>query len=208
MQIAEIFDKAIRHGASLKDCANAVHFEGTTMISRFLRLLRLVPELKLLVDWGDSGITLGFWASQELARLQADDQVIAGKLILQNQLTKKEVEKVVRLKLKTNCSISECIDQILRLRPKVITKNVYLGAVTSDNLQSHLRKISQNERDLLLKRTLQNSLPQLDNYACRLGYERFLIVGDNEVEKILDSINEGFESFINLALEENISKDV
>lgn len=207
MQIAEIFDKAIQHGATLKDCANAVYFDGTSMISRFLRLLRLVPELKLLVDWGQSGVTMGFTASHELARLEADDQIIASRLILQNQLTKKEVEKVVRLKLKTNCSVNECIDQILRLRPKVVKKNVYLGAVTFDKLQAYLLRVSQNERDLLLKQALQSRLPQLENYVCRLSSERFLIVGGDEVEKILDSIDEGFESFVNLALERNISKD-
>jgi len=208
MQIAEIFDKAIQHGATPKDCAKAVHFDGISMISRFLRLLKLVPELSLLVDWGESGVTIGFTASHELARLGADDQIIASRLILENQLTKKEVERVVRLKLKTNRPVNKCVDQILRLRPKVIKKNVYLGAIISVKLQSHLLRLSQHERDLLLKRVLQSLLPQLENYFCRLGSERVLIVGGDEVERILDSIDGGFESFINSALGSSIPKDV
>ena len=46
LKVAELFDKAIKHGAKKRDCAISVHFDGTSMVSRFLKLLDLSTRKK------------------------------------------------------------------------------------------------------------------------------------------------------------------
>lgn len=38
LKVAEMFDRAVKHGATIRDCADFVHFDGTAMVSRFFEI--------------------------------------------------------------------------------------------------------------------------------------------------------------------------
>ncbi len=58
-EVAELFARAISKGATLAECAAAASLEGTTWVSRFLRLLKLPSTVTHLVDWGGGSGTIG-----------------------------------------------------------------------------------------------------------------------------------------------------
>ncbi len=197
VKVAELFDKAIKHGATKRDCANFVHFDDTGMVSRFLKLLVLVPDIKLLVDWGKSGTTIGFTTAVEIGRLDKEIQPLIAKLLLKHQLISKEVRMVIRLYFQNKNNFETCVEQVLRLRPTITTRQVYIGAILSSKLSDSLREMTQDDRNDLFKTVLKRYLPNIQNCGNRLSEERFLVVGGKIVSKELDSLEGGFEKFIN-----------
>ena len=53
-EVARSFQAALDAGSTLADLAALVHFDGTSMVSRFLRLLRLPGDVLRVVGWGQS----------------------------------------------------------------------------------------------------------------------------------------------------------
>ena len=205
VEVAQALGASMEAGSSLRELAAALHLEGTSMVSRFVRLLNLSPEIQHLVDWGESKSTIGFTAASELARLpNRDDQIKVCHAALENQLKSSEVKQIVQLQLRLKRSVSESIDQVLRQRRRVERLHIFIGAVTSEKVISKLRALRQNQRDELLQKVLQERYPKLADFASRLGAERFTITGDDSVAAALSSDSQDFESTINTALSREI----
>src|SRR4051812_32508704 len=99
VEVATIFTKIIAAGGSLSDCARAARFEGTTMVARFLRLLKLPEAVRHLVDWGSTPGNIGLSSGAELARLEnaaEEEEVVRG--VLTYRLSGSEVRQVVQLR--------------------------------------------------------------------------------------------------------------
>jgi len=199
-EVGELFHKAITAGASLQDCARFVNLAGPTMVTRFVRLLRLLPDVRDLVDWGQTGATLAFASAWELAELDQTDQEFAAREVMANQLKKEEVRQLVQLRERSGREISECLAEVLRMRPRVERLHVFIGAV-NEELRQSIGRLRQSERDGLLKATLQEVYGPLPKTSGRLGTERFTILTDEHGAARLGRDKEyPFEAAINAAL--------
>ena len=207
LEVAETLKVSIDAGAKLSDLASALHLDGTSMVTRFLRLLELSPQVRDWVDWGESGSTIGFTAASELPRLaDSEEQNQLGRAALENQLKSSEVKEIVQLRRRSTRLVGECIDEIIRMRPHVEKLHLFIGAIISPQMRAFLRGRTQNERDELLRSGIAERYPSMRNFSSRLGVERFTISGGEAVSSILRGTTEDFESAINSVLGRKITE--
>ncbi len=208
IEVAGLFEKAITAGASLRTCACAVGFKGTTMVSKFLRLLRLRSDLHHLIGWGQSGASISFTAASEIARLNEDEQEEAFAAAISNQMTKMEVLHMIQLRLRSHRGVSICATDIVRMRPRVTKVHVFLGAVTDAGTRRGLATLKQGERDAILASVLAEIYGSLPKVSGRLGVERFTIVANEEsAARLKEARGPDFEVAINRALSTKVSAE-
>lgn len=207
IEVAETLKISIDAGSKLSDLANALHLDGTSMVTRFLRLLELSPQVQHWVDWGESGSTIGFTAAFELSRLaDPDEQSQLGRAALENQLKSSEVREIVQLRRRSERSLAECVEEIMRMRPHVEKLHLFIGAIIPQELRAALRARTQSERDKLLRSAVVERYPNLRQFSSRLGVERFTLSGGDAVSRILRGTSEDFESAINSVLSRKITE--
>lgn len=201
IEAASLFRKAIAAGSSLSDCANAVQLEGPTWIGRFIKLLDLPPEAFHLVDWGRKRGSITFTAASEVARLpDLEDQQRAIEATLTHDLSSSEVRQLVQLRTRSRKAIDNCVAQVLKMRPQVEVRQMFVGAVTSSKLRDYLRTIPQHQRDDCLVRVCQEQLRHL-NISGHLGIERFTLLGGKDFGNFLSRSKNVLEQQINQGLE-------
>ncbi len=194
-EVAAIFQRAINRGATKEDCARLVHFSGTSMVGRFLALLNLEKDIRHSVDWGASNnVSLGFSSAYELSRLPEEDQKKGFIAVLENRLNKSEVQQIVELRRKS-FSIEDCIEQVLKFRPKIERQFVVLGRLSDPGVIRELRRLQQSRRDEILNEVLKELCPASTKAAGRLGGDRFSLVGDRNLSDIVHSY-EDFECLL------------
>lgn len=201
VEVAELFNKAILAGASTMECARFVNLTGPSMISRFLRLMKLSPEIRHLVDWGQTGATMSFETAWRLADLNKDEQEAAATPAMANQMSKDEVNQVLQIKKRSRRHVLECINEVLGMRANVVKKYVFIGAVIGDALKQYLVQLRQIQRDELLIGILIDHYGDLPNVSARLGLERFTIVTNEEgATRLNEGKQADFETIINKSL--------
>jgi hypothetical protein len=206
VEVAEAVQAAVDAGTTLQEVAEFLHLEGTSVLTKFVRLLRLSPDVRHLVDWGKSESTVGFTAASEIARLaDHDGQMQLCQAGLQQQLGSAEMKQILQLHQRSHRPIADCVTEILRLRPRVQRIHVLLGAVTSPDVRQRLAALTQANRDTVLRSAVKSAFPRLEKYGCRLGSERFTITGDEEVSAELTKDGKDFEAAINVALADAVS---
>ena len=199
VEVAVLFQRMTSNGAGLKECADLVQFEGTTMVGRFLKLLQLEPELQHLVDWGQTGSTLAFTAAVELSKLERDEQRAAVRAILENGLKSQEVKQLVQLRRRSGKPLDTCVEEIVRLRPQVERRHVIIGLITEPSVVTALESLAQRERDELFQSVLKEQFGLRAGFSCRLGATRFTITADEATgDKVLE--DRDFEDSINSAI--------
>jgi hypothetical protein len=207
VEAATLFEKAITAGASPQECARTAGFKGSTMIPKFLRLLRLNSNLHHLIGWGQSGASISFIAASEIGRLNEDERAEAFDVAIGNQMTKMEVLHMIQLRIRSRRRITACADDIVRMRPTVTRVHVFLGAVTDESTRQNLAKLRQSERDQLLASVLTDTYGVLRKTSGRLGIERFTIVTDEQgAARLKRGGGPGFEVAINQSLSTKVSK--
>lgn len=200
VEVALLFEKAINGGNSLADIAAAVQLDGTSWVNRFLSLLKLSPEVRHLVDWGRSGATLAFTAAVELARLGgAGDQQIAAQATLEHRLSSSEVRQLVQARIRSGKPMAECVRAVLKMRPVVETRHVFIGAVLEEDLKTLLKHMAQKERDALLTQVISKTYP-LMKVSGRLGVDRFTLVGGPDLGAVIKVHKNKMEGEFNMQL--------
>jgi len=204
VEVAEAVQTAVDAGSSLRELAEFLHLEGTSVLTKFVRLLNLSPAVRHMVDWGKSDSTIGFTAASEVARLDDhDEQIQLCRAILQHRLGSTEMKQVLQLHNRFGKSLDDSIAEILKLRPNVERIHVYIGAVDSPELRKLLAGLTQAERDTALRDAIRRGYPALRKFGCRQGAERFTITGDEGVAAGLGGTE--FETAINNALAEIVT---
>lgn len=200
VEVGRRFKKAVDSGASLQECADAVQLKGSSMVSRFMRLLKLNPNIQHVVDWGQSDATISFSSAWKLTQFNSKDQTQACNAILEHQLSSPEVVQLIQLRVRSGKPITECVKGVLRMRPQIERRHVFIGAITSERLRDRLSAMLQQDRDELLTRAVRKRYAALRDFACRLGASRFTIVGGDEVANVLKGNAADFETAINAEL--------
>lgn len=184
-------------GMSGSDIAGMLQLEGTSMLGRFARLRKLSPRVGHLVDWRGSSSSISFSTASEIARLPGPEQEELTHTALQKSMTKNEVVQVVQLRQRARGPVSECIEQVLRMRPRVVYREIFVGAIRDEAARARLEQLTQAERNSLLQRALASSLRSVAPWAGRLGQRFFTIVGGERLARVLNAMEPDFEAEIN-----------
>ena len=201
LEVAQLLAKALATGATRHDCATELGL-GQTQVSTFLKLLDLSVEIQHLADWkGTKNATIPFSTLAELARLAPQDQIQAVNSVLRYGLTWKEVVQIVQIAKRSDTAISECVTDVLNLRPEVVTRHLFVGAITSERLTRQIKAIDQGERDRLFARALSRLVGSSYSAQGRLGESKFTILSDHDLSSLLGTDPDELEKTINELLE-------
>ncbi len=186
IEVASLLHNARHEGASLSDCATAIHLNETGA-SRFLRILNLPQDIQHLIDWGTPQNGIGFSTAVELARLQdVDDQRAVADSILSIGLTSKEVRQVAQLRIRSGRSIGACVKEVLGMRPTIERRYVFIGSVLEQGIADALTELTQAERDSILESGIERL--HLQGASGRLGKRLFTLVGDESFNESMKTV--------------------
>jgi hypothetical protein len=201
VEVSAIFKKVMDSGGSLQECAKAASLQGTTIVTRFLRLQQLPQSVAHLVDWGSGAGTLGFSVAAEIARLaDLSDKEAVANAVLSHKLSGSEVRQVVQIRKRSKRPVDECIDEVLKLRPKIERRYVYVGAITDSRLRARLTGMTQHERDAALGNVIRSVLDGKAPSLAKLGVDRFTLVGAKDVGEVFSTDRDLVERRTNDAL--------
>jgi len=200
VEVASLFAKVTAAGGSLSECARAANLEGTTIVGRFLRLLKLPESLRHLVDWGTGAGTIGFSSGAEIARLHDAEQEELVRGVLTYRLSGSEVRQVVQLRKRSKRAVGECLNEVVGMRPRVEKRYVYIGAVTDAAVKRLLGDMTQQERDQLFGSAIGSVLDTRGLALAKLGLDRFTLVGAAELGETMNKKKDSLEREINDAL--------
>ena len=202
LEVAGIIEKAVDAGTSRKECASALGI-GPTQVGTFLKLLSLGSEIQHLADWrGTKNASVPFSTLAELARLPVNDQKKATEAVLRHDLRWKEVIQLTQIRDRSGLSIEECIESILKLRPQIETRHLFVGAITAAPLRDRLHSISQSDRDALLERILRRLTGPAYGAKGRLSDREFTVLSRHDLPKLLEMTADQIEQIVNDGLED------
>lgn len=188
-----------------KNIRELLMLENDSMILRFERLLELSPDIRYLIDWGQSSSSIAFTSASEIAKLKDfEEQKLLADVIIKERLSKAEVVQIIQTKKRSKKPLSTCIDEAIKLRPQIDRKYVYLGAITDEDLLILLSQMTQLERDRLLERSFTDIIPQTVQWEGRLGTDRFTLVGPEDFADHIQKMTPSFEERINSLLRESM----
>ena len=197
VEVAKLMWKAEKAGEKRREIAARLLLEDSSIIGRFIRLLRLPPDVQQLTGWGSDPATLSFTAGSEIARLEdKQEQLVLATAALANRFNKSEIMQVVQIRKRSGKSIKECIKIVLNQRPIIERRHVIIGSLQSEKLKDSLKEISQLERDALLQSALDRYGPNIQRLGSKLGDRYFLLIGDDRLHAAIMSLPEGFEQAI------------
>lgn len=198
VEVAYGFNDLKMSGMSNNDIAKLVLFKDTSMVHKFLSLTKLNPKIHHLIDWGrQNGCSISFSTAVEMTKLEQNEQEVLCETVLSNCLTKNEVIQIVQIRNRAKKTVAECIEDVLKLRSKIVKKFCYVGMVLDSELRKTLSKSTQIDRDKIFRMALRENLKCGDDWAGHLGVGRFSIVGDAEFDKAIKKLVGGFETQIN-----------
>ena len=209
IEVAKLFRKALDSGASTKMCAQAVGLTGPAMISRFTQLLKLSPKISYMVDWGQSSSMISFASAWRLAELSELEQELVAPQIIANQMNKEEVRQLIQLQKRSQKNINECVNDVLRMRPTITKRYVFLGAIMEASVRMRLGEMRQVERDEMFASVIDELWGKLPNTTIHLGAARFTVATDERgAERFKKDVRPGCssEEAINQALISKVTK--
>jgi len=205
VEVAEAIEISLASGSSIKELASELDVD-TSMLGYFRRLLKLSPEVRYLVDWKKTGkLLLNTETASLIARLSAiEEQQKVAEAFFRNNLAREEVRQIVQLRERSDKTISDCISEVLQMRPNIVKRYILIGAIISEKVREALQGMTQHERDQLLKEALTSSHPELPPWDGKLGVDRFTVIGDEAFGAAVQRLPGGFEQSINTCLEEGV----
>lgn len=203
VEVAQLLETEINAGATIQEISKEILL-NPTMTTRLHRLLNLAPEIQHLVGWeGKPKISPS--TASEIARLKIlKEQEFLANAALENRLSKKEVIQIIEVRNKFNKPIGECVEEIIEMRPRIIRRYLFIGAIYSLELQNKLSKMSQKERDILFDNVVTMNLPDLPSWDGLLGINRFTLIGNEDLNQALSNLPTDFAESINNFLESSI----
>ena len=200
-EVAGLIQKTLCAGTSRKECASTLGI-SPTQVSTFLKLLSLREDIQHLADWrGTKNASIPFSTLAELARLSPSEQMKAAEAVLRHDLKWREVIQLTQISQRSALPIEECIANILKLRPQIDTRHLFVGAVTRHPLRALLHSISQSDRDSLIERTLRRLTGPDYDARGRLSDREFTILSQHALTKLLDMTADQLEQAVNDGLE-------
>ena len=95
--------------------------------------------------------------------------------------------------------MDECVATVLKMRPYVEVRHVFIGSVLRDDIRAWLQRLSQERRNEILRGILKKRFNEL-HATGRLGPERFTLVGGEELGTVVSARKDEFEQQVNAEL--------
>ncbi len=186
IEVGKLLRKTRDSGADDADILKNIKLDNTN-IKRFLKITELPDDLQHLVVWGIGKDAIGFTAAVELSRIQDhEEQRAIARLILAHGLNSKEVRQVVQLRKRSGRSTTDCVTEVVGMRPTFDKRYVFIGAITETSMKKVLEKLTQNMRDSLLQSAIIDL--GVKDATGRLGETIFTIVGGEQFEESMVDI--------------------
>ena len=177
VEVGKLIRQAKDAGVSTEDCAKAINLDKTG-ISRFLRILDLPEDVQHLVSWGARKDSISFSAAAQLVRFKdPEDQRVVVRSILADGLTRKEIEQVAQLRIRSGRRIDKCLKEVLGMRPVIEKRHVFIGMIDDQDLEMTLSGLTQAQRDSILQSGIQAL--GLAEVSGRLGKNILTLVGSH-----------------------------
>jgi hypothetical protein len=202
LEVARLLQKAVAAGSTRAELAEALRLQGTTMIGRFLRLLKLDNQIADMVDWGAAPGRLSLTQAQEIARVDSSHHPRLVDLALENDLSSGELRSVVQRMERAGETPEAATHSIVRMRPEIVRTRVVIGVVEDADLVAHLSSIGQRDRDIALVSALK-SLGRSE-LSGKLTPHRFSVSGPYEDLKSLDA--DSFEAELTEELKQAVAR--
>ena len=203
IEVAELLEKAINAGTTIQEISKEILLDST-MTTRLRRLFNLAPEIQHLVGWGGKSRISTSTASEIACLRTLEEQEFLAKATLEHGLSKREVIQIVEVRNKFSKPIDECVKEIMKMRPRIIRRYLFIGAVKSSEVQNGLSKMSQEERNVLFNKAVTSNYPDLPYWEGLLGIKGFNLIGNEDLNQALSKLSTDFESIINDYLESSI----
>jgi hypothetical protein len=206
LEVGILVRQATLRGSDLKEIAKATQLEGTTQLSRFMKLLELPQDTHHLVDWGRStGGGVGFSTAFEIARLDsADDKRAAMVAAIEHGLSSAEARSLVQLRRRGAKTIADCIAATVKMRPTVEIRRVIIGAVNDPEVRTQLATKTQVERDKLITTWTHQRGLRDPKIVAKLAPDSFTIAGPDALLAPVVSAAESFEAELNTSLAQQL----
>jgi len=203
VEVAELLEKAINAGATIQEISKEILL-NPTMTTRLHRLLNLAPEIQHLVGWEGKPKISPSTASEIACLKTLKEQEFLANATLENRLSKREVIQIIEVRNKFNKPVGECVEEIIEMRPRIIRRYLFIGAIKSSEVRNRLSKMSQKERDILFDNVVTLNLPDLPSWDGLLGTTRFTLIGNEDLNQALSNLPTDFAESINNFLESSI----
>lgn len=199
-QVALALEQAVLAGFSKKQIADFLQLRDTSMVSRFLGILKLPDELAVLVGWGAQA-SLSLSSAHELVRL-SDSSVRAelAKGVVENSLTKSEVVEAVQMLLRSSRSAKEVLDLIVNKRPTIERRFIFVGLFSDPQLTEALRQVEPLVQQDLLERAVRVLCNEGQLVHVRCMPPKFVVVCSKELHDGILSLSDGPEVEITRAI--------
>ncbi len=205
IEVAELLEKATNAGTAIQEISKEILL-SPTMIIRLRRLLKLAPEIRHIVDWKGKPKISPSTASEIACLKTLKEQDFLANATLEHGLSKSEVIQIVEVRRKSSKSVNECVEEIFKMRPRMIRRYLFIGAVKSSEVQDRLSKMPQKERNVLFNNVVTLNLPNLASWDGSLGVNRFTLIGNEDLNETISKLPTDFASSINAHLESIILK--
>lgn len=205
VEVALAFRAAVDSGASVRECAEATSVNDA-MVGRFLSLLHMPVDVRHVVDWGRSKTTVAFSAAFELSRLSNAGDIRAGvEAVLLHGLSSTETRQLVQSKKRSPRSFEECVRAVLKMRPTVEVRHLFVGVVSDERARATLATMTQQERSKVLAALLAGPVAHLQ-CSGRLGSDRITLVGGHELGVAVNEGSDKLEAMLNQLLEKALGQ--
>ena len=154
MEVAYLIEKMIDAGVLKSKLHEYLNVEKSHVNNYYNRMMKLIPEVQNLVDWGASNkAKLGWSSVWHYSRFGVNGQKILYKQHLKYGLIRDEVREAAQLFQRDFGTVQDCINEIISRRPKKTIYNVFAGKISNENSNS-LYSMKQHKLDEILRECL------------------------------------------------------
>lgn len=185
VEVAQLFERASRQGATANAMAEVLHLDASTMIGRFLSLNRLPPSVQRRIGWGKpQGGQLNLTQAQEIARLSTtEDQEVLASAASDNGMSAAELRAVIQLVRNAKDPLSTAVNKTLAQRPQIERRYVTIGQIRSEQLKQALARLDAGARVKAITAVLNR-----DDVSARLEPTHFSITSSQPLGEDADQL--------------------
>jgi len=125
------------------------------MLEQFLKLQEIPKGYQNVIVWGTSTTEgISFTSAVRIARLKdSRDKEILSDASMMNKFSRKEIENIVALKNKTEISIEDCIEKVVKFRPVVEHRYMFIFDIDAEFVKRLSDTITPKEEspEIILK---------------------------------------------------------
>lgn len=203
VQVATYISTALE-STDVNTLASDLGFGDTTTIKQILRLKDMPDDLATVVDWGTRKGSISMSVATKLMCLPRDSLFKAVSAAISHSMTKEEVRQLVQIRARSEQTIDDCIQQVLKTRPRIERSELIIGSLLTGDAQELSNKLGNEELTKRLRRSLAKRFPEVICQAVRVNGKRFSLLFDEKAAQDFRALLSGktIESAVTELVEE------